>query len=293
MSARSAQDLSPATLHAVQAWLESLGPQEGSTLAETLGVEDDEHDELGDLSEAVAVAPDGTRWSLVVPVAAIEADESKGNVIIIPTLGDAMDSNWSVLADDPDWWLQRDARLVGDTVDVWQIPFRLDSDAWVDAEYDEIYGEGDCTLSINWSDDQLRIGDLLAYREPNRHGGPATIVDVACEGSSMTTGDIGAGVRQDPDGGCWYELWGCTSIFLGRPADEADRHAMAWRALGESLNSVGRIKSNVLSPQEMRDLLESVEGYDPNFTPEAIEITCPGFTGTAEELIELIPEASA
>lgn len=290
MSAHFARDLSHTTVSAVQSWLASLTATEASMLVEALGAGDGRHEELGTLSDAIAVAPNGANWSLIITAEPNVDGAQTGQVTVIPAFGDPFDSNWATLRDDPKWWLRRDAQIVGDTVEPSDLPFMFDGDAWIGAEYDFIYGEGDCTISINGSPEQVRLDESIAYRQPIDHGGAANIVEIGCEGASMTSGGIGSSVHQDANGSCWSELWGCTRTFLGRPANEAKQHSMAWSALGESLNSVDRITSDVLSPQEIRDLLGSIPAFDPNFCPSSIEIVSPRFTGTAEELIALLPE---
>jgi|GEM_PF-2717385 len=255
-------------------------------------LDDDTADEvdlsvLGDLSRTVAYSPDGLSAWLLVPQKSWQWDSraNKGELLAISDRGECLLCNADDIRSERRFWVKQGARFSADNMpSLSALQLVFDGDDWAATQVDSGYGESEWVLTFNGEEDGFdlsacRLGFASSERVPS-----GTWLEIATDGYSMSTGEIGVTISVDVDGGLFVSNWGYIDAFWGlaRPDDVTPEQLLHF-ADPEScgFTSVGAISSDHLTKEEMQRIVPTLlsngsEGDD-------VEITCADWSGSLEE----------
>ena len=227
-----------------------------------------------------------TGWVAVVQLSPVPVpDTSDGLVAIIDDAAHVKTGEWDEIFEDPHLYLARDTKFIGpmweDCFDDTMPPLHVDAESWVGAV--QPYGEeGEWQV---WFDGDMRqlgvVGHGLWGTDPARI--PAK------DWLSIESEYTGIVIRSD-EFGClrgWFAER--AEVFFGRPASVGERAVeYLWDLLSTPWTdgdfTVSSVGCDSLDPAGMLELVDAVGAMDPDYDESETEVTCEGFSGTAEEL---------
>lgn len=247
--------------------------------------------ELGDLSDAVAITPDGSHWYLLIRVGRWHWTSTLRNerAIVVDDSGDWRIVTLGELRTETSLILDESAALHSTGhIDAVDLPFRFCGSSWACTTQDTAWGESDWRLKVNGEEQNVNLCYVeLAFRD-EPHACPGTWLSIGCEGVSMSTGEIGTDVYVSPEGGLFVRQWGCSSTFYGLAEPSLSLAKAIELADPENLgfSSVSTISSDVLDRTQMREAVNLVYQKDVNALPlDEIEVTCRNWSGSAAALL--------
>jgi len=256
-------------------------------------------DVLGPANRWIAVAPDGSNWSLLVPsgTASGEGIATTGTLIVVNQSSEQRQVSWDDLRNDPAYWLRQGARLIGtEWEDGYEYPFAFDAESWEGSRCDLAFGETDWVVRQGTHDYSFDLNYVdLRYRVPaeESQGGTGVLLTIDEGGSSMTTGEIGCTVSVDSNGAVWYYAWGCLEIYIGRPGrrlSAIDAQALVENCLDGAVlyrESIAGVESDLRDAAEVWAVVADVYGDEPSDAElTEVAVSCTDFSGTALELRE-------
>lgn len=247
---------------------------------------------FGPLDRVMLYSPDGSNAYVLQhlgnqPIFAVTPTD---HVRVINAAGGVTECTWADIADNPRFWLQREARIVASDPELLldQLPFSADGLAWCSTQGDEVFGEGDWEIMANGEPMSFDLQSLdVRYAEPATNVRTGTWVEVTCAGVSMSTGDIGWTLWMDDHGGLWSYQWGCYHDYLGREsATDLVRLVTELVArLKPMVYDIVAIRSEVFSLEELKPAITWLIENDDSPT-DSVEVGCTDFDGTWDEVTQ-------
>jgi len=244
---------------------------------------------FGPLDRVMLYSPDGSNAYVLQhlgnqPIFAVTPTD---HVRVINAAGGVTECSWSDIANDPRFWLRRDAQIMVTNPELLldDLPFSADGVAWVSTRGDEVFGEGDWELTVNGESMSFSLRDLdVRYEEPAPNVRAGTWVEVTCAGTSMSTGDIGWTLSMDEHGGLWSYQWGCYDDYVGRE-NTSDLVALVNELvtrLEPMVYDIVAITSEVFTLEQLAPAIGWLIEHDDD-AEEDPQICCTDFDGTWSE----------
>ena len=237
-------------------------------------------------SENIGFQWTGRGWVAVVQLSPVPVpDTSDALVAIIDDAAQVKTGAWNEVFEDPHLYLARDTKFIGpmweDCFDDTMPPLHVDAESWVGAV--QPYGEeGEWQA---WFDGEMH---RLA---PDGHElwGTDPVRIPAKDWLSIEAEYAGIVIRSDEFGCVWGGFAERAEVFFGRPASVGEQAVdYLWELLSTPWTdcdfTVSSVECDSLGPAGMLKLVASVGAMDPNDDDSETEVSCMGFSGTAEEL---------
>lgn len=238
---------------------------------------------LGRLMDLIAAEFDPSRgWLVFIPIA--QGDTPAGDGVAVVDSESCIAATWAGLRSDDSLWIAPSTRLAG-VCDTSEIPFAFDAAEWERTLHNFAYEEGEWFLRVDADRQYVDLPNSdLRYRDERSIPPAGCYVEIEEGGTSMTTGPIGVTVSVDERGAAWTYQWGYEHIFHGRQPVGFS----LCEFLPEVVSGVARISSDVLTPQQMRSIVDRVSAaVIDGLELEHVDVKCLGFDGTAAELVAL------
>ena len=237
-------------------------------------------------SENIGFQRTDTGWVAVVQLSPVPVDDtSDALVAIIDDSAQVKTGRWAEVFEDPNLHVSRETKFIGP---MWEgcfddetPPLHLDSESWAGAI--QPYGEeGDWQVWVDGEMWQLAVeGHGLWGADPARI--PAK------DWLSIESEYTGIVIRSDEFGCLWGSFSERADVFFGRPASVGTQAVdYLWELLSTPWTdcdyTVSSVECDSLDAAGMLELVDAVGAMDPNYDESQTEVTCQGFSGTAEEL---------
>jgi hypothetical protein len=242
--------------------------------------------------ESLAAVKLASGWWLVVLLDKKASEIQPARIVItIDSKGVIELAEWAEVRRRPDWRVTPDTVFVGEIWARWfdsgePPPLDFEASTWQGTHDSDWDAENDWVLSWDGNSCSFNLLEAVLISDAQTQLRRGLWLDIQCQGSTGTGGEIGYTLTAAKDG-MWVYLWGDENHYLGQidPHNFNPVDAIVNCMGGGQMSGVAFVGSKVLGVMALREVVRHLETLDVSSDLSQIWVSGRGFERRANELL--------